>query len=105
MTRQTFLAVETVIHGEQLYTNLLDGIRQDRVLMAAMWDDAESRPEELDVPARIGRSRSSETAHPPPGARLESRTTASSSATATTRSGPSAIGGSTKPPITEDTGT
>ncbi|XVU24237.1 hypothetical protein ACQPZJ_44575 [Actinoplanes sp. CA-054009] len=34
----------------QLYTDLLARIRQDSDLVAAMWADAESHPDELDVP-------------------------------------------------------
>lgn len=44
--RETF----TLTHGEQLYTDLLDRIRRDDELVAAMWTDAECRPDELDVP-------------------------------------------------------
>ncbi|MET0426298.1 MAG: hypothetical protein ABW046_20685 [Actinoplanes sp.] len=40
----------TVVHGEQLYADLLDRVRQDDALVAAMWADAESHPDELDVP-------------------------------------------------------
>jgi hypothetical protein len=50
MARDTFLTVETLVHGEQLYTDLLAEIRRDRALVAAMWADAECRPDELDVP-------------------------------------------------------
>jgi hypothetical protein len=46
MYRQTL----TLVHGEQLYTDLLHHIRRDVDLTAAMWADAESRPGELDVP-------------------------------------------------------
>lgn len=42
--------VTTLIHGEQLYTDLLARLRTDDTLDAAMWSDAESRPDELDVP-------------------------------------------------------
>jgi hypothetical protein len=48
--QQGYWSVETLVHGEQLYTDLLDRIRQDDALVAAMWTDAESRPDELDVP-------------------------------------------------------
>jgi hypothetical protein len=40
----------TLVHGEQLYTDLLDRIQDDGELVAAMWADAESRPGELDQP-------------------------------------------------------
>lgn len=43
-------AVETLAHGEQLYTDLLARIRRDSALVSAMWADAESTPDELDVP-------------------------------------------------------
>jgi hypothetical protein len=46
----TYLTVETLIHGDQLYTDLLARVRRDDGLTAAMWADAESRPGELDVP-------------------------------------------------------
>lgn len=46
----TYLEATTLIHGEQLYTDLLDRIRGDQDLVAAMWTDAESKPDELDVP-------------------------------------------------------
>ncbi len=49
------LWTETLIlsHGEQLYTTLLDRLRADLDVVAAMWDDAESRPDELDQPHTI----------------------------------------------------
>lgn len=40
----------TLKHGSQYYAELLNLVRSDRILVTAMWDDAESRPEELDVP-------------------------------------------------------
>ncbi len=40
----------TLVHGDPDYTRLLTTIRRDPRLVAAMWDDAESRPDELDVP-------------------------------------------------------
>jgi hypothetical protein len=40
----------TLIHGEQLYTDLLACVRRDGDLVAAMWADAEGDPDELDVP-------------------------------------------------------
>jgi hypothetical protein len=43
-------AVMTLIHGERLYTELLADISRDDRLVAAMWADAESRPDELDIP-------------------------------------------------------
>jgi hypothetical protein len=45
-----YLAVETLSHGEQLYTDLLDRIRRDADLVSRMWTEAESAPDELDVP-------------------------------------------------------
>lgn len=43
----------TLAHGDSRYTGLLHQVRQDPVLVAAMWADAESRPEELDVPGTL----------------------------------------------------
>lgn len=40
---------ETLTYGEQLYADLLARIRDDRDLVAAMWADAECRPDELDI--------------------------------------------------------
>jgi hypothetical protein len=45
-----YLAVETLSHGEQLYGDLLDRLRDDAHLVARMRTDAESSPDELDVP-------------------------------------------------------
>lgn len=42
--------VVTLAHGTVRYGRLLDGVREDAGLVAAMWADAECRPEELDVP-------------------------------------------------------
>jgi hypothetical protein len=42
--------VVTLAHGQPEYADLLDRIRQDDDLVARMWADAESRPNELDVP-------------------------------------------------------
>lgn len=42
--------VVTLTHGDDLYTTLLQRIRADTDLVAAMWADAESTPDELDVP-------------------------------------------------------
>ncbi|MGI5153488.1 hypothetical protein ACQEVC_45415 [Plantactinospora sp. CA-294935] len=42
--------VTTLTHGQPEYAELLDQIRSDTTLVAGMWDDAESRPDELDVP-------------------------------------------------------
>ncbi len=42
--------VITLAHGQPLYADLLDGIRNDRDLVAAMGADAESHPDELDLP-------------------------------------------------------
>lgn len=50
MGRPMFRDTLTLEHGEQLYTDLLERVRADRDLVAAMWADAESRPDELDVP-------------------------------------------------------
>jgi hypothetical protein len=43
----------TLAHGEQLYTDLLARIRRDADQVAAMWADAESVPDELDVPGTL----------------------------------------------------
>jgi hypothetical protein len=40
----------TLMHGQPEYARLLTRIRQDPALVAAMWADAESRPDELDRP-------------------------------------------------------
>jgi hypothetical protein len=42
--------IVTLTHGDQEYTALLDRIRADTALVAAMEADAESHPDELDVP-------------------------------------------------------
>jgi hypothetical protein len=42
--------VITLMHGSSAYARLLEQIRQDSELVAAMWSDAESHPDELDVP-------------------------------------------------------
>lgn len=43
-------AVATLAHGQPEYAALLDRIRADEWLVGRMWADAESRPDELDVP-------------------------------------------------------
>lgn len=42
--------VITTIYGSQRYMALLDRIRADPATVAAMWEDAEGRPGELDIP-------------------------------------------------------
>jgi hypothetical protein len=44
------MRVITLTHGQPGYAGLLDQIRRNPALVAAMWADAESRPDELDVP-------------------------------------------------------
>jgi hypothetical protein len=44
------MQVVTLTHGQPQYADLLDQIRQDPTLAARMWADAESRPDELDLP-------------------------------------------------------
>lgn len=43
-------AVATLAHGQPEYAALLDRIRADEWLVGRMWVDAESTPDELDVP-------------------------------------------------------
>lgn len=45
--------IVTLTHGHPRYTELLAHIRADPELVAAMWRDAESTPDELDVPGNI----------------------------------------------------
>lgn len=44
-----FVTVTNLIHDDGLYTVMLDRVRQNDALVSAMWSDAESRPEELDI--------------------------------------------------------
>lgn len=43
-------SIRTLNHGRRYYAELLHLIRTDRDLVAAMWDDAESTPDEIDIP-------------------------------------------------------
>ncbi|SCF50082.1 hypothetical protein GA0070563_12639 [Micromonospora carbonacea] len=45
--------IVTLGHGQREYTRLLDSIRADAELVARMWADAESTPDELDRPGTV----------------------------------------------------
>lgn len=49
----TDVSVSTLVHGSSRYSWLFDQLCDDVELATSLWEDAESRPSELDVPGTL----------------------------------------------------